>query len=61
MLLFSFVSDFKIFTAFMVNLNVKAKFHEKLSVKSSYRSSRPEVFCKKGVLRNFAKSTGVFL
>ena len=23
-----------------------------------YRSSRPEVFCKKGVLRNFAKFTG---
>ena len=25
---------------------------------SDYRSSRPEVFCKKGVLRNFAKFTG---
>ena len=25
---------------------------------SSYRSSRPEVFCKKGVLRNLAKFTG---
>ena len=25
------------------------------------RSSRPEVFCKKGVLRNFGKFTGVFL
>ena len=25
------------------------------------RSSRPEVFCKKGVLRNFAKSTGKHL
>ena len=24
---------------------------------SDYRSSRPEVFCKKGVLRNFAEST----
>ena len=23
-----------------------------------YRGSRPEVFCKKGVLRNFAKFTG---
>ena len=22
-----------------------------------YRSSRPDVFCKKGVLRNFSKST----
>ena len=26
-----------------------------------YRSSRPEVFCKKGVLRNFAKFTGKHL
>ena len=25
---------------------------------SDYRSSRPEVFCKKCVLRNFAKFTG---
>ena len=26
-----------------------------------YRSSHPEVFCKKGVLRNFAKFTGKHL
>ena len=26
--------------------------------KSIFRSSRPEVFCKKGVLRNFSKFTG---
>ena len=26
-----------------------------------YRSSRPEVFCKKGVLRNFATFTGKHL
>ena len=26
-----------------------------------YRSSRPEVFCRKGVLRNFAKFTGKHL
>ena len=26
-----------------------------------YRSSRPEVFCKKGVLTNFAKFTGKYL
>ena len=25
------------------------------------RSSRPEMFCKKGVLRNLTKFTGVFL
>ena len=28
---------------------------------SDYRSSRPEVFCKKGVLRNFAKYSGKHL
>ena len=26
-----------------------------------YRSSRPDVFCKKGVLRNFGKFTGKLL
>ena len=30
-------------------------------IKAWYRSSRPEVFCKKGVLRNFTKSTGKHL
>ena len=30
-------------------------------LKSGYRSSRPEVFCEKGVLRNFAKFTGKYL
>ena len=28
---------------------------------SNYRSSHPEVFCKKGVLRNFEKCTGKHL
>ena len=28
---------------------------------NGYRSSRPEVFCKKSVLRNFAKFTGKHL
>ena len=28
---------------------------------SGFRSSRPEVFCKKGVLKNFAKFTGKHL
>ena len=28
---------------------------------TGFRSSRPEVFCKKGVLRNFAKFTGKHL
>ena len=27
-------------------------------IKSRYRSSRPEVFYKKGILRNFARFTG---
>ena len=27
----------------------------------TYKSSRPEAFCKKGVLRNFAKFTGKHL
>ena len=27
----------------------------------TFRTSRPEVFCKKGVLRNFTKSTGKHL
>ena len=30
--------------------------HER--VKSAFRSSHPEVFCKKGILRNFAKFIG---
>ena len=28
---------------------------------TEFRSSRPEVFCKKGVLRNFVKFTGKHL
>ena len=37
--------------------------HRTITMKTSFpherdRSSRPEVFCKKGVLRNFAKFTG---
>ena len=34
--------------------------HKYFSVEK-YRSSRPEVFCRKGVLRNFAKFTGKHL
>ena len=32
-----------------------------MSLDFLYGSSRPEVFCKKGVLRNFAKFTGKHL
>ena len=33
-------------------------FKENLKYRKIYRSSRQEVFCKEGVLRNFAKFTG---
>ena len=33
----------------------------KTSAQINYRSSRPELFCKKGVLRNFPKFTGKHL
>ena len=40
----------------------RINFSKKLSVLvTTLRSSRPEVFCKKGVLRNFAKFTGKHL
>ena len=35
-------------------------WHHRIS-SALYRSSRPKVFCKKGVLRNFAKFTGKHL
>ena len=35
--------------------------YETLPQQIMNRSSRPEVFCKKGVLRNFAKFTGKHL
>ena len=34
------------------------KHNETQGASYSYRSSRPEVFCKKDVLRNLAKFTG---
>ena len=37
------------------------RFEVELSSYSLIRSSHPEVFCKKGVLRNFAKFTGKYL
>ena len=36
----------------------KNKFLSVNHSKSKYRSSSPEVFCKKGVIRNFPKFTG---
>ena len=41
---------------FFKNTSVVAKCKRNTSV-SKWRSSRPEVFCKKGVLRNFANFT----
>ena len=35
--------------------DLSSTFNVELSI---YRNSRPEVFCKKGVLRNFVKFTG---
>ena len=32
---------------------------QNIHIKNNFRSSRPEAFCKKGVLRNFTKFTGI--
>ena len=37
------------------------KYSKLINRKSNYRSSCPEVFCKKGVIRNFAKFPGKHL
>ena len=36
-------------------------YRKNLSKKKTVRSSRPEVFCEKGFIRNFAKFTGNYL
>ena len=49
---------------YLVSAIGKLKFGKKLpnfGFVTNIRSSRPEVFCKKGVLRNFAKFTGTHL
>ena len=43
------------------NLFIKKLFHHVPQNDIPVRSSRPEVFCKKGVLRNFVKFTGKHL
>ena len=45
---------------FFINSTKKSQKKKKLEL-SRDRSSRPEVFCKKGVIRNFAKFTGKHL
>ena len=39
-------------------ITVKTSTYQLLMNPYPFRSSRPEVFCEKGVLRNFAKFTG---
>ena len=51
-------------TPFLKNTSGRLPLYVKENTCSSqpiYRSSRPEVFCKKGVLRNFAKFKGKHL
>ena len=46
---------------YIVTISTKVQSKLTNDVKETDRSSRPEVFCKKGVLRNFAKFTGKHL
>ena len=46
---------------FPISDKFQAKHFLKVSKEAEYRSSRPEVFYKKGVLRNFAKFVGKHL
>ena len=39
-------------------LGATDKYLDTKNVMPKYRSSRPEVFCRRGILRNFAKFTG---
>ena len=48
------------FTIVMNSDNDDENYNEN-NEQHQFRSSRPEVFCKKGVLRNFAKFTGKHL
>ena len=47
---------FRFYFTFLVSL-----WSVRLLEKFSYRSNRPEVFCKKGILKNFAKILGKHL
>ena len=40
-----------------IHIPLPPMFHE-VTMHINHRSSRPEVFCKKGVLKNFTKFTG---
>ena len=41
--------------------NISRMLEKKTHLADHYRSSRPEVLCEKGVLRNFTKFTGKHL
>ena len=43
------------------NANISRMLEKKTHLADHYRSSRPEVLCEKGVLRNFTKFTGKHL
>ena len=58
----NFVNQFIFLMAFAVKCTLQfLGFLINFVIVISVRSSRPEVFCKKGVLRNFAKFTGKHL
>ena len=45
----------------IISAPILINFGRIVSTLTAFRSSCPEVFCKKGVLRNFAKFTGKHL
>ena len=47
--------------SYSIPITVKSTFRPFSALWQYSRSSRPEVFCKKGVLRNFIKFTGKYL
>ena len=49
------------FTCSKSTIETLKKVWNMLKVNTIFRSSRPEVFCKKGVLKDFAKFTGKHL
>ena len=49
------------FIIYVIDLSIKKNKKIKNTDHWKYRSSRPEVFCKKGVLRNSTKFTGKHL
>ena len=54
---------FRLFTVKLSPKNEHSTLNQRVTSNEIYlfRSSRPEAFCKKGVLRNFAKFTGKHL